>query len=111
MNVLLLDAKVRRLDAEARPVFERLALAVREASDDDSGLIRHAHVAVLCAADALSAHPRATHEQRWRRLVRTIEPLARRGSSDVLRALVDENRDLLQRSNQQLNNGRKSAKG
>lgn len=95
MNAMLLDNKVNRLSDEARPVFDRLALAVREASDSDPALYRQAHAAVLFAADALSAHPQQIREQRWRRLVRAVKPLAVRSRSRELSTLVGENRDLL----------------
>jgi hypothetical protein len=95
MNTTLLDRKIQELSDEARPVFENLARAVREASDGDPALHGRANLAVLFAADALSAHPKAIREQRWRRLLRAVEPLARHSHSNELRALVAENRDLL----------------
>jgi hypothetical protein len=95
MNLRLLDLKVKELSEEARPVFHQLALAVRKASDGDPALSEQANVAVLLAADALGRHREPVREQRWRRLVRALEPFAQRCRSDELRSLVAENRDLL----------------
>jgi hypothetical protein len=95
MNLRLLDTRVQALDEEARPVFDQLALAVRAASDDDPSLRVQADLALLFAADALQSGPQPIREHRWRRLVRAVEPIARRSRSRELQSLVAENADLL----------------
>jgi 3-methyladenine DNA glycosylase/8-oxoguanine DNA glycosylase len=95
MTATPLHAKVEELSEETRPLFEALAFAVRKASDGDPALESQANLALIFAADALREQPQPIREERWRRLVRAVEPIARRSMSPELRSLVAENVDLL----------------